>query len=87
MTFNCSVNHPHAASDYFRIAVHQLGFGFKMPSVLKLTADMKRVVTEQRLAFVATVCPDYYPSRTIVVEPRFLANILNGIRNEGLVAR
>ena len=31
--------------------------------------------------------PYYYPSRTIVVEPRFLANIITGIRNEGLVAR
>jgi hypothetical protein len=28
----------------------------------KLTADMKRVVTEQRLAFVATVCPDGTPN-------------------------
>jgi predicted pyridoxine 5'-phosphate oxidase superfamily flavin-nucleotide-binding protein len=27
-----------------------------------LTADMKRVVTEQRLGFVATVCPDGTPS-------------------------
>jgi hypothetical protein len=33
-----------------------------MPSVFKLTADMKRVVTEQRLAFVATVCPDGTPN-------------------------
>jgi uncharacterized protein len=33
-----------------------------MPSVFKLTADMKRVVTEQRLAFVATVCPDRTPN-------------------------
>jgi hypothetical protein len=36
--------------------------GFKMSSVLRLTADMKRVVTEQRLAFVATVCPDGTPN-------------------------
>jgi uncharacterized protein len=28
----------------------------------KLTADMKRVLTEQRLAFVATVCPDGTPN-------------------------
>jgi hypothetical protein len=28
----------------------------------KLTADMKRVVTEQRLAFVATVCADGTPN-------------------------
>jgi predicted pyridoxine 5'-phosphate oxidase superfamily flavin-nucleotide-binding protein len=28
----------------------------------RLTADMKRVVTEQRLAFVATVCPDGTPN-------------------------
>jgi hypothetical protein len=28
----------------------------------KLTADMKRVVTEQRLAFVATVCSDGTPN-------------------------
>jgi predicted pyridoxine 5'-phosphate oxidase superfamily flavin-nucleotide-binding protein len=28
----------------------------------KLTADMKRVVTEQRLAYVATVCPDRTPN-------------------------
>ncbi|MGA2647727.1 MAG: pyridoxamine 5'-phosphate oxidase family protein [Candidatus Sulfotelmatobacter sp.] len=28
----------------------------------KLTADMKRVVVEQRLAFVATVCPDGTPN-------------------------
>ncbi len=28
----------------------------------KLTAEMKRVVTEQRLAFVATVCPDGTPN-------------------------
>src|ERR1700687_2188866 len=28
----------------------------------KLTADMKRVVVEQRLAFVATVCPDETPN-------------------------
>jgi hypothetical protein len=28
----------------------------------KLTGDMKRVVTEQRLAFVATVCPDGTPN-------------------------
>jgi len=28
----------------------------------KLTADMKRVVTEQRLAYVATVCPDGTPN-------------------------
>ena len=27
----------------------------------KLTADMKRVVVEQRLAFVATVCPMEHP--------------------------
>jgi predicted pyridoxine 5'-phosphate oxidase superfamily flavin-nucleotide-binding protein len=33
-----------------------------MPPVLKLTSDMKRVVTEQRLAFVATVCPDGTPN-------------------------
>jgi uncharacterized protein len=33
-----------------------------MPSVFKLTADMKRVVTEQRLGFVATVCPDGTPN-------------------------
>jgi predicted pyridoxine 5'-phosphate oxidase superfamily flavin-nucleotide-binding protein len=29
---------------------------------VKLTADMKRVVTEQRLAYVATVCPDGTPN-------------------------
>ena len=29
---------------------------------VKLTADMKRVVKEQRLAFVATVCPDGTPN-------------------------
>jgi|SRR5436309_5883453 len=29
---------------------------------IKLTEDMKRVVTEQRLAFVATVCPDGTPN-------------------------
>ena len=29
---------------------------------VRLTADMKRVVTEQRLAFVATVCPDGTPN-------------------------
>jgi uncharacterized protein len=28
----------------------------------KLTADMKRVVADQRLAFVATVCPDGTPN-------------------------
>jgi predicted pyridoxine 5'-phosphate oxidase superfamily flavin-nucleotide-binding protein len=28
----------------------------------KLTEDMKRVVVEQRLAFVATVCPDGTPN-------------------------
>jgi predicted pyridoxine 5'-phosphate oxidase superfamily flavin-nucleotide-binding protein len=28
----------------------------------KFTADMKRVVTEQRLAYVATVCPDGTPN-------------------------
>jgi len=28
----------------------------------KLTADMKRVVVERRLAFVATVCPDGTPN-------------------------
>jgi hypothetical protein len=28
----------------------------------KLTADMKRVVSEQRLAYVATVCPDGTPN-------------------------
>jgi len=28
----------------------------------RLTADMKRVVVEQRLAFVATVCPDGTPN-------------------------
>src|ERR1700726_3921647 len=28
----------------------------------KLTADMKRVVEEQRLGFVATVCPDGSPN-------------------------
>jgi len=28
----------------------------------KLTADMKRVVVEQRLAFVATFCPDGTPN-------------------------
>jgi predicted pyridoxine 5'-phosphate oxidase superfamily flavin-nucleotide-binding protein len=28
----------------------------------KLTADMKRLVTEQRLAYVATVCPDGTPN-------------------------
>ena len=33
-----------------------------MPSVFKLTADMKRVITEQRLAFVVTVCPDGTPN-------------------------
>src|SRR5580693_9916353 len=36
--------------------------GFKMPSMLRLTTDMKRVVAEQRLAFVATVCPDGTPN-------------------------
>src|ERR1700739_801430 len=30
--------------------------------LIKLTADMKRVVTEQRLAFVATVCQDGTPN-------------------------
>jgi predicted pyridoxine 5'-phosphate oxidase superfamily flavin-nucleotide-binding protein len=30
--------------------------------VARLNADMKRVVTEQRLAFVATVCPDGTPN-------------------------
>jgi predicted pyridoxine 5'-phosphate oxidase superfamily flavin-nucleotide-binding protein len=30
--------------------------------VAKLTADMKRVAMEQRLAFVATVCPDGTPN-------------------------
>ena len=30
--------------------------------VAKLTVDMKRVVMEQRLAFVATVCPDGTPN-------------------------
>jgi predicted pyridoxine 5'-phosphate oxidase superfamily flavin-nucleotide-binding protein len=30
--------------------------------VAKLTADMKRVVMEQRLAFAATVCPDGTPN-------------------------
>jgi uncharacterized protein len=29
---------------------------------VKLTGDMKRVVMEQRLAFVATVCPDGTPN-------------------------
>jgi uncharacterized protein len=29
---------------------------------VKLTADMKRLVTEQRLAYVATVCPDGTPN-------------------------
>jgi len=29
---------------------------------MTLTADMKRVVEEQRLGFVATVCPDGTPS-------------------------
>jgi hypothetical protein len=33
-----------------------------MRSVFKLTADMKRVIMEQRLAFVATVCPDGTPN-------------------------
>jgi hypothetical protein len=28
----------------------------------KLTAEMKRVVSEQRLAYVATVCPDGTPN-------------------------
>lgn len=28
----------------------------------KLTADMKRVVAEQRLVYVATVCPDGTPN-------------------------
>jgi predicted pyridoxine 5'-phosphate oxidase superfamily flavin-nucleotide-binding protein len=28
----------------------------------KITADMKRVVTEQKLAYVATVCPDGTPN-------------------------
>lgn len=28
----------------------------------KLTTEMKRVVTEQRLAYVATVCPDGTPN-------------------------
>jgi predicted pyridoxine 5'-phosphate oxidase superfamily flavin-nucleotide-binding protein len=36
--------------------------GFKMPYMLRLTTDMKRVVTEQRLAFVTTVCPDGTPN-------------------------
>ena len=34
--------------------------GTQMPA--KLTTDMKRVVTEQRLAYVATVCPDGTPN-------------------------
>jgi uncharacterized protein len=29
---------------------------------VQLTVDMKRVVTEQRLAFIATVCPDGTPN-------------------------
>lgn len=32
------------------------------PIFTELTADMKRVITEQRLAFVATVCPDGTPN-------------------------
>jgi len=59
----------------------------------KLTADMKRVVMEQRLAFVATVCPDgtpnLSPKGTIAVwddnhlvfadirSPRTVANLRN----------
>jgi hypothetical protein len=31
--------------------------------------------------------PYYHPSRTIVVEPRFLSDIIAGIRRDGLVAR
>lgn len=31
-------------------------------SFMGLTADMKRVISEQRLAFVATVCPDGTPN-------------------------
>jgi predicted pyridoxine 5'-phosphate oxidase superfamily flavin-nucleotide-binding protein len=34
--------------------------GTQMPA--KLTTDMKRVVTERRLAYVATVCPDGTPN-------------------------
>ena len=29
-----------------------------MPSSVKLTADMQRIVNEQRLGFVASVCED-----------------------------
>src|SRR5215470_10983030 len=33
-----------------------------MQMAARLTADMKRVVAEQRLAYVATVCPDGTPN-------------------------
>lgn len=48
------------------------------PGVLKLSEDMKRVVLEQRLGFVATVCPDGTPNlspkgTTTVWDDRHLA--------------
>lgn len=54
-----------------------------------LTADMKRVVTEQRLGFVATVCPDGTPNlspkgTTAVWDDDHL--IFANIRSPGTVA-
>src|SRR5690242_17710078 len=48
-----------------------------------LTEDMKRVVTEQRLAFVATVCPDgtpnLLPKGTSAVHNPFAFRFMHGM--------
>ena len=41
---------------------HSAAGGMKVPFMGILTADMKRVVEQQRLGFVATVCADGTPN-------------------------
>ena len=55
-----------------------------------LTEDMKRVVTEQRLAFVATVCPDgtpnLSPKGTSAVHNPFVFTFMHGMGGTPLLA-
>ena len=47
---------------FMRDVRETLRYSVETQMAAKLTADMRRVVTEQRLAYVATVCPDGTPN-------------------------
>jgi hypothetical protein len=55
--------------------------------VAKLTADMKRVVMEQRLAFVATVCPDGTPNLSPKAQLPFGTTIISSLPASALRGR